>query len=297
MSATALRLLRPLVRVSSLLAPRAAGHLAFRAFCTPPRPRQEKAQHGGPVKAGRDRLGAARRLSVPFTCGAVTAYAFDPPGVAPEARHPSVLLLHGWSGQAAFMTAFVAPLLAAGFRVVAYDLPGHGSSTGRELNVPIGVASLAAVARVFAPVHAIVAHSFGGSIAMAALARTVPVQPRVRAGRLALIAAPSSLTEVTRGFGATIGLGRRGQAALERRIHVVAGAPVQAFEGGQQLAAVGLPTLVVHCRDDREVGFAHAEALSEAGPFVRLEPFAGLGHRRILRSVAVVDAVTGFVVG
>jgi pimeloyl-ACP methyl ester carboxylesterase len=285
-----------LVRASSFIAPRLAGRLAFKAFCTPPRS-QQGANRGAGVKPVTERLSGAERISVPFPCGSVAAYVFDPAASDAAGPPPTVILLHGWTGEAAFMGAFVAPLLRAGFRVVAYDLPAHGRSSGAELNVPIGVASLVAVARVFGPVHAIVTHSFGGSIAMAALAGTVPAQPRVAAQRLAMVCPPSSLTVVTRQFGATIGLGQRGQAALERRIHSVAGTPVTAFEGAEQLGRIGLPTLLVHCRDDKELGFHHAQALAAAGPFVRLEAMQGLGHRRILQSRMVAALVADFVAG
>ncbi|PTM40720.1 alpha/beta fold hydrolase [Bosea sp. 124] len=296
MAVSLLRLLRPVIRISSLIAPRLTGRLAFTAFCTPPRPKQG-ANRAPAVKSITARLDGAARISVPFPCGSVTAYLFEPPAIAEPEPAPTVILLHGWTGEAAFMSAFVAPLLRAGFRVVAFDLPAHGQSTGAELNLPIGVASLAAVARAFAPVHAIVAHSFGGSIALAALAGTVPAQPRVTAKRLAMISPPSSMAQVTRQFGTTIGLGRRGQAALAARIHSVAGVPVAAFEGVDQLARFGGPTLLVHCRDDKEVPFADAEALAEAGPFIRLESMQGLGHRRILQSRRVTAIVADFVAG
>jgi pimeloyl-ACP methyl ester carboxylesterase len=296
MATSSLRLLRPLVRASSFIAPRLTGRLAFKAFCTPPRSKQG-ANRGAAVKPVTERLAGATRVSVPFPCGSVSAYVFEPAAGGTRMPAPSVILLHGWTGEAAFMAAFVAPLLRAGFRVVAYDLPAHGRSSGAELNVPIGVASLAAMARAFAPVHAIVSHSFGGSIALAALAGTVPAQPRVRVERLAMICPPSSLTLVTRQFGTTIGLGQRGQAALEQRIHLVAGTPVTAFEGADQLVRIGKPTLVVHCRDDKEVGFGNAQALAAAGPFVRLEALQGLGHRRILQSKTVAALVADFVAG
>lgn len=295
MATNALRLLRPLVRAASFMAPATAGHLAFRLFCTPPRRKERSGNGKGTVTVASARLAQAQAVAVPFPCGSVTAYVFEPEGRQGETPAPTVILLHGWTGEAVFMTAFAAPLVEAGFRVVAYDLPAHGASTGRELNIPLGVASLAAVARAFGPVHAIVAHSFGGAIAMAALAGSVPGQPAVRADRLALIAAPASIAGITRHFGATIGLGRRGQAALERRIHVVAGNPVEAFEGADQLAAIARPTLVIHCRDDRELGFEHAQALAQAGPFVRLETTRGFGHRRILQAKPVVEAITRFV--
>lgn len=302
MAISFLRLLRPVVRTAALIAPTLTGRIAFAAFCTPPRSKQGT-NRAAAVKSVGARLDAATRLSVPFPCGSVAAHVFEPshdfepaPGGA-DAPARSVILLHGWTGEAAFMSAFVAPLQRAGFRVVAFDLPAHGQSTGTQLNVPIGVASLAAVARAFAPVHAIVGHSFGGSIALAALAGTVPAQPRVEAQRLVLLGSPASLAEVARWFGTTVGLGARGQGALEARIHDVAGVPVGDFEGKAQLARFGRPTLLLHCRDDREVPFAHAQTLSEAGPFVRLEPLQKLGHRRILQSRKVAAMVADFVAG
>lgn len=296
MSGAALRLFRPLVGVTSLITPGPVGRLAFRAFCTPPRQKQENANRNPAVKSASARLAGGRPIAIPFPCGSVAAYVFEAATPAvPPAQTRTVILVHGWSGQAAYMTAFVAPLVEAGFRVVAFDLPAHGESTGSELNIPIGVASLTAVARAFAPVHALVTHSFGGSIALAALAGTVPGQSRVKADKLAMIAAPSSMAGVTRRFGSTIGLGARGQRALERRIHVVAGAPVEAFEGRAQLAAFGRPALVIHCRDDRELGLENAQALAAAGAFVRLETVSGLGHRRILQARAVIHSVTDFI--
>ncbi len=296
MAASLLRLLRPVVRASGLIAPGLTGRVAFKAFCTPPRPKQGTNRTPA-VKSAGARLDGATRISVPYPCGSVAAHLFGPVTDSQGEPAPSVILLHGWTGEAAFMSAFVTPLLRAGFRVVAFDLPAHGQSTGVELNLPIGVASLAAVARAFAPVHAIVTHSFGGSIALAALAGTLPAQPRVTAERLAMICPPSSMAEVARWFGAAIGLGQSGQRALEARIHSVAGVPVTAFEGAAQLARFGGPTLLLHCRDDREVPFAHAEELAGAGPFVRLEALQGLGHRRILQSRHVTAVVADFVAG
>lgn len=291
-----LPLLKPFNRAVSEIAPALAGRVAFRSFCTPLRPKS-RAGRGPATKPASARLAGADRVSVPYPCGSVSAHVFEPGAAEAGVPRASVILLHGWTGEAAFMSAFVQPLLRAGFRVVTFDLPAHGESTGIELNLPIGVASLAAVARAFAPIHAIVAHSFGGSIALAALAGTVPAQPRVSAARLAMIAPPSSMAQVARGFGAAFGLGGRGQAAMEARIHNVAGVPVTAFEGRDQLALFGRPSLVVHCRDDKEVAFSHAQALAQAGPFVRVEAMQGLGHRRILQSRQVAAIVADFVAG
>ena len=296
MSNLLLRLMRPLARLGESLAPGLTGRIAFRLFCTPPRPKQGN-HRAASVKSLAARLEAGKPLSVPFPCGSVAAHLFEPAQSEERGTPPCVILLHGWTGQAAVMAAFVQPLLDAGLRVVAFDLPAHGNSTGATLDLPTGVASLAAVARAVGPVEAIVAHSFGGSIALAALAGTLPAQPRVVAKRLVLIAPPSSMQEVARWFAGRIGLGPRGLRALEARIHAVAGMPVTAFAGAAQLQRYGGPTLLLHCQDDREVPFAHAQALTDAGPFVRLEALSGLGHRRILTAPRVTARVADFVAG
>eukprot|EP01037_Dinobryon_pediforme_P014349 gene14349-14473_t len=61
--------------------------------------------------------------------------------MGPEAA-PAVLLLHG-TGAATHSWRDLAPVLAAGFRIVAPDLPGHGFTTGR----PAGGLTMVAMAR------------------------------------------------------------------------------------------------------------------------------------------------------
>lgn len=82
---------------------------------------------------------------------------------------PVVLLLHG-TGAATHSWRGLAPLLAAQYRVVAVDLPGHGFTTGR----PIGGLSMPAMARAIAALlrtlelapAVIVGHSAGAALAL-----------------------------------------------------------------------------------------------------------------------------------
>ena len=43
-------------------------------------------------------------------------------------RGPPVYLVHGWGGQRAHLAVFVKPLVEAGYRVIAFDLPSHNES-------------------------------------------------------------------------------------------------------------------------------------------------------------------------
>jgi pimeloyl-ACP methyl ester carboxylesterase len=272
------------------MAPRFTGNLAFRAFCTPPRTDLDGAQRKLVAQA-EAQLEAAERLRLPFEGGKVQAYRIATP-VAPS--RGTVLLLHGWTGRAAFMSAFIEPLLQSGFDIVALDLPAHGRSSGRILHVPLAVAALHALHQRFGPWHGIVAHSFGGPIAAAFVSGAIPRFEPVPVERMVLIAAPSSLPDIFAWFGEAIGLTERGRRALDANVLRIAGRELAEFEGDAMLREAGVPTLLLHAPDDPEVGYRNAERLAAAGPHVALQPLHGLGHRRILYAPQTVEAARAF---
>ncbi len=80
---------------------------------------------------------------------------------------PPVYLVHGWGGgQRPHLAMFVKPLVEAGYRVVAFDLPSHNESDPGELAPGRTTATecadaIAAVIETHGPAHAVVAHSLG----------------------------------------------------------------------------------------------------------------------------------------
>jgi pimeloyl-ACP methyl ester carboxylesterase len=290
MAYPALKVIRPVLRLSSTISPRLTGRLAFRLFCTP-------IGHA-PVDPKKPMIQQAQALfrravsrTVPFCRGYVRAYTFEPE----TAARGTVLLLHGWTGQALFMAGFVQPLLTQGFRVVAMDLPAHGGSGGKLLNIPLAVEAVTAVTRDHLPLAGIVCHSFGGAVAMAAIAGGVEGFPALACDRLVTLAAPDAMKPYGEAFSAAIGLTRKGHHAFEARVHEVAGRPMDSFTGRTYLAQTQIPALVIHAPDDREIPFADAEALAAASPQARLLAMPGLGHRRILMDKQVQQAAARFI--
>ncbi len=290
MAFEALRVIRPLVKVGSRVAPRLTGNLAFRAFCTPPRAGGISGAQRKLIDRAEARMAEAERRRIAFEGGEIQAYRFK----TAARRRGVVALIHGWTGRAAFMSAFVEPLNAAGFDVVALDLPGHGHSSGRTLHVPLGIAALQALHWEFGPWTGIVAHSFGGALANVLVAGGVPRFPAIAVERMVLIATPSSMPEIFAWYGEAIGLSKTGRHWLDANVLRLAGRELSEFEGDAMLRAAGTPTLVLHATDDKEVGFANAERLASAGPHVTLTPLKGLGHRRILYAPQTVEATRAF---
>jgi pimeloyl-ACP methyl ester carboxylesterase len=259
--------------VTARVSPALTARWAERLFFTPPRPR-----------ASRSRMPAgAQRLEIAFGGG---------PGriaVWSWGSGPIVYLLHGWGGRAEQLAAFVAPLLARGFRVVALDGPGHGASPGRRSSGPEIGRALAAVAAELGPASGVVAHSLG------AAAVTFAMREGLTVGRAAFIGPPADPLVWVDMFARRLGLGPSVMSEMKRRSE----ARIKARWADLPLVPLhGVPTppplLVVHDRDDREVSWDDGVSVAAAWPGARLMETEGLGHRRVLRDPSVVASVSAF---
>jgi pimeloyl-ACP methyl ester carboxylesterase len=208
---------------------------------------------------------------------------------------PAVYLVHGWGGWRWQLDGFVAPLVEAGFRVVAFDAPSHGASDpgpsgpGRSTVLELADA-LAAVVAAMGPAHAVVAHSLGATAAAFALRGGLPVE---RAAFLAPMADP---LPYTRTFAGRLGFGERVRTRLVDRIERRVGLPLSAFDVPAMAEQVATPPLLlVHDRQDAETGWADSAAIARSWPRCRLVTTGGLGHRRILRAPGVIAEVVEFV--
>ena len=208
---------------------------------------------------------------------------------------PVVYLVHGWGGWRWQLDGFVAPLVEAGFRVVAFDAPSHGASDpgpegpGRSTVLELADA-LAAVVAANGPAHAVVAHSLGATAAAFAIRRGLPVE------RAAFVAPMADPLPYTRTFAGRLGFGERVRTRLVGRIERRVGKPLSAFDVPAMAGQVPTPPLLlVHDRLDAETGWSDSAAIAASWPQARLVTTSGLGHRRILRTPAVVREVVEFV--
>lgn len=207
---------------------------------------------------------------------------------------PPVYLVHGWGGRSEQLGGFVAPLVAAGFTVVAVDAPAHGASGpgrhGRSSTIPEFAATLRAAVEAHGRPHAVIAHSLGANAAAHAVTRGVWPD------RLVLLAPVADPRRMLGAFADQLGLGPRVRAGLEREVRGTVGLPFEAFDLPAMARTAHLPpTLVVHDRTDPEVAVAHGRDIARAWPGARLLTTEGLGHRRLLRDSTVLADVVGFV--
>lgn len=283
---------RALFGVGEKVAPGLAGRAAFELFARTPNPRRQTDGERKALSRAADFMQSARHhwIKVGPDCVAVHEFRLQPGAV--EAGR--VMVIHGWRSRTEYMKAIVESLRGAGFRVFCVDLPGHGGSTSRRLTIMKAVEAVGGVAQWFGPFDMVVGHSFGGVVAVNAVAGSVDGTPPLAAAKLALIASPNSISEVLDGFAGQIGLGGRSRGAMVARIERIARRRLDEFTGSRQLARLAVPTLVVHAPDDREVSADDARGYAAAGPHVTLHWAPGQGHRRILSDAGVTARIVAF---
>ena len=275
-----LRWLRWQLRILSAVAPALASRQAWQLFCTPRRL---------PVKPWEAPvLVTARRRTVdnPET-GPVAVYEWG------AAAAPAVVLVHGWEHRASFWRAWVLPLLAAGYRVVALDGPAHGASGGRQTTLTGFGGAVQAVVDTVGEVRAIVAHSFGAA-SVAGLPVRLPAAAPLP--RLVLLSTPVSPRMVAARFADFLNLSNDVVERFAGHIQQTTGRAADSFAAAAAGPSIGAEkVLVLHDEGDEIVPFVEGQQIVAAWPGAVLHATRGLGHNRILRDAAVVQSVVAFI--
>lgn len=217
----------------------------------------------------------------PMTLGGMKAWSWG--------EGPTVLLVHGWNGRATQLGAFVSPLSARGYRVVAFDAFGHGESPGNYLSLPELATCIRKVADELGAVHGVVAHSLGGAATTLALAKGLQLE------RAVFISPPADPRVFLASFSAALGISDEARTLVQRRLEERLGAAMEDMRATALAPTMRTPLLVIHDRDDKEVPAHAGQSIAEAWPNAELMLTEGLGHQRILRDESVTHSAVRFI--
>ena len=271
--------------------PDIAAALAYRMFCTPRISAHRSADHSRLISRARFHLRHARHLAVPTRGGQVQAYVFEPE--SPPAA--TVLLVHGWTSEASFMSAFARYFRGRGFRVVMFDFPAHGQSAGRRTNIIDCAHAIREVAELLGPVHYVVSHSLGGLASLLACWGGKPMTHAYPFEGFVFVSLPNSFHALVRQFSSSRSLSPEAQRQFEKMLELEGHRRLDDFTGANLLPATSRPALLLHCADDREIPLENAQQVAIASPTAQLKTFQGLGHRKILYAPAVIREASQFI--
>ncbi len=226
-------------------------------------------------------LEQATSCSIPF--GSININAFR------WGTGSTILLVHGWGGYGLQLGAFVTPLLNAGYQVLAFDAPAHGSTAGEQTSGLEMAQAIATVAQHQGSIEGIIAHSLG------AASTTLALSTGMKARKVVYLGAICRLSNNATIFAKRARLSPETEVAFRRLFEVQFGPDIwQRFAVDRTAKNLSIPALLFHDRSDREVPFEESNAIAQAWPEARLIETSGLGHKRILRNEFVIQQTVDF---
>lgn len=206
---------------------------------------------------------------------------------------PVVLLVHGWAGRATQFRKIIAALVEENYRVVGFDGPAHGHSSGTTTNIQEFEEVLISLCQQTGIPEAIIAHSFGGGAVLFAAMNGL----RVR--KLINIATPTIGDEIIDTYLRTINGSPATGRAFKAYILRKTGKPFEEFTALHFITRITqeMDLLLVHDEDDAEVPIHQAVEFAKRWPRATLLRTRGLGHTRILRDEEVIRKCISFIRG
>jgi pimeloyl-ACP methyl ester carboxylesterase len=268
-----LKLIQTLIRCAGVLSPSLAAQLAVALASRPQkfkRPQREM-----------DQLAHAKKLHYRGSRGTDNvAWSWG--------EGPVVIISHGWSSRGSQMASLAMEVAEAGFQAVAIDFTAHGDSAGKLVHFDDLAKDLVALSSQFDEVFALVGHSAGGVMSMAAR------EFGFKAQRYAVLGAPVAPYPALEAIRKLL---KARDAVIEKCKQVFAGhigVTWEELERGRAFYHGDGPLLLVYDTDDQEVSVEQGKKIQGFWKDSRLVITEGLGHRKLMWDPEVTQEVVTF---
>ena len=203
---------------------------------------------------------------------------------------PPVIFVHGWGGRAAQMSPLALHVAKLGFRSVAIDVTGHGSSPEGHTRWSYFLRDIAALSRsLHEDIHTYIGHSAGGLTMMAARALK-----GIHARRYVCIGAPSypfpPINVIQKKLNPRKGVLESYKAHIAEQF----GTTWERLQAGHSYADAGPDLLLFYDETDRYIDHREGDRIRALCPGARLVKTSAYGHRSILAAPELARAVDEF---
>jgi len=204
----------------------------------------------------------------------------------------TIVLVHGWSGNAGQLAMLAVYLSENGMRVIAYDGPAHGGSEGNSTNILQLSAVLQSVCAHYGPISSLLGHSFGCAVVAHAHKNALS-----QVKRLIFVSCSGPADYLLSQYFTYLDLKDKTRAYFMKLLRQHFGENVlHEISVNQNMAQCAAKVLLVH---DKRDSIVPSEKTSDLLAVVRgasLVLTSGLGHQHILNSQRLKKLVLEFVV-
>lgn len=184
-----------------------------------------------------------------------------------------ILLVHGWESNAARWENMLPYLQKTGSTIVAIDAPGHGLSSGRELNLVMYAEIIDTAVKKFNP-QFLIGHSVG---AAACIYYQYKYQnPGIR--KIVSLGAPSDLKVIFKNYVSLLSLNTRMTTLMEQYFIDRFRFKIEDFSAKIFSSSVKTKGIIAHDVSDDVVAFEEAKKIAASWKNAVFIETKGLGH-------------------
>lgn len=185
----------------------------------------------------------------------------------------TVLLVHGWESNTWRWHKLIEKLREAHFKILAFDAPAHGYSSGKYLYVPLYAEIVEEMIKIYKPDH-LIGHSVGGMT----LLYNEYQNPNAQVKKMVTIASPSEFHEIITHFQNLLGLSNKVSSALEIYVKRRFGFTIREFSSTRFVQKNNKKGLLLHDRWDKITPYHASENVHAAWKESTFITTEGLGH-------------------
>lgn len=208
---------------------------------------------------------------------------------------PIVMLIHGAHSRSSRFSLFVPLMLAQGYRVIAFDLPAHGESSGKSADVIKAIAAVRiALLHVFqhGDIDTVITHSLGFGLMQAAVQELGVKKPFKR---VIAISCPENFDEVLFSLKRRFALPNKLVSVFRQYLEFNLDVSLKDFSLFSFMENKSCSILFIH--DESDSVFPNTLSLSskiQGIPGASFISTQQLGHTRILTDISVVEQCLSF---
>lgn len=200
-----------------------------------------------------------------------------------------VLLVHGWSGRGTQLFRIGDAMVAKGYEVISFDAPAHGRSEGKESMMLEFIECIIAFERKIGPFEYAIGHSLGGMAIMNALRKGFNVK------KIVTIGSGDKISDIVKDFIHQLQLKPTFAPKLTSYFEKKLNDKMANYDSSYVIQNFDIPHLIIHDKDDTEVGVYCAENIHKFSKNSTLFLTEGFGHRKILGSDEVIEKINQFI--
>ncbi|MCF6351164.1 MAG: alpha/beta hydrolase [Flavobacteriaceae bacterium] len=204
-----------------------------------------------------------------------------------------VFLIHGWQSNAGSLTLFANELLKQNYRVIGFDLPGHGTNKESHTNLYESKIAFVKLIKYINPQESfsIISHSFGSGVTAYTLSKL-----EYKVDKIVFLSSNNKFIDIFIDYKKMLGFNERVFNQFNKLVEMYLGEKINEVVTSKKLKQAKFhKLLIIHDKYDKVIPFKNALEIRNEISNATLISFEKIGHYRMLWNSEVVKETVKFI--